>query len=135
MLTVSNNKTLTLGAGRYHLTSLVVQNNAKVTSAPGAVVQLYVEGNVTVGNNALLGAPVGSPAMLVVSGAGATGTVSVSNNADAALSLYAPNASLSLANNSKLYGAVVGKNVTLTNNQTLVLTGLTQANPPPLTCP
>src|SRR6185503_11223632 len=135
VLTVQNNGTLTLAAGRYYFSSLNVLNNAKLTSAPGAQVQLYVQGNVTIGNNSTLGAAVGSPGMLVVSGASAAGTVNLKNNAHAALSVYAPNAAVTLSNNAKLYGAVVGKNVTLSNNQTLVLTGLTQVTPPPLSCP
>jgi hypothetical protein len=41
---------------------------------------------------------------------------------------------VTLANNAKLYGAVVGKDITLSNNQSVVLTGFPQATPPPLTC-
>ena len=134
-LTVQNNGTLTLAGGRYYLSSLKVLNNAKLTAAAGAQVQLYVQGNVTLGNNSMVGAAVGGPGMLLVSGAGPTGTLTLSNNADAALSVYAPNAPVTLANNAKLYGAVVGRDVTLSNNQQLVLTGLTQTTPPPLSCP
>ena len=50
-----------------------------------------------------------------------------------ALTGYAP--AVALANNAKIYGAVVGKNVTLSNNQTLVLTGFSQTTPAPLSCP
>ena len=72
--------------------------------------------------------------MWVLSGATASGHVEVKNNADAALYLYAPNAPVTLANNAKLHGAVVGKDITLSNNQSVVLTGFSQTTPLPLTC-
>lgn len=134
VLTVQNNATVTLAAGRYYLAALELKNNARLKSAPGAQVRLYVQGGVKTGNNSTLGAPVGSPMMLLLSGASGTGAVTVNNNADAMLQLYAPNATVTLANNAKLYGAVVGRNVTLDNNQRVELTGFTQASPPPLTC-
>ena len=48
--------------------------------------------------------------------------------------MYAPDARVELQNNAALRGAVVGREVHLSNNQTLILDGLTQVTPPPLVC-
>ena len=126
--------TVTLPSGRFALSALEVKSNGRLTTTPGASVELYVTGAVQVRNNAFLGAPAGSPAMLVVSGAAGATPVEIKNNAVGSLLLYAPEARVELQNNAVLRGAVVGREVHLSNNQTLILDGLTQVTPPPLVC-
>ncbi|MBZ4420466.1 CARDB domain-containing protein [Myxococcus sp. RHSTA-1-4] len=129
--------TVALPAGRYHAKRITLSRKAVLKAAPGARVELFVEEGVTVGTGAFLGGqPSSASALLVVSGADAArgqGVV-VANNSDAALSLYAPAADISLSNNSRLYGAVVGRNVAVENHHTLMLTPGPQQTPPPLTC-
>ncbi len=131
---VVSSGTVTLRAGRYSLSSLEVRSGGRLTVAAGAVVELYVSGAVQVRNNAFLGAAPGAPGLLVVSGASGLTPVEIRNNATAKLLLYAPRAAVEIQNNAVFYGAVVGREVHLANNQTLILDGLTQVTPPPLVC-
>ena len=66
-LVVQNGQSLQLPAGRFAFTSVTVGNNASVTAASGAAVELYVSGAVSVSNNAFLGAAAGQPPLLLVS--------------------------------------------------------------------
>jgi hypothetical protein len=137
-IVLSNNAKASLPVGRFYLTSVTVQNNAALTVQSGAAVSLYVQGNVVVQNNSMLGVPPNQAgSLLVVSGAQATngGVVTIENNANATLLLAAPMCNVALSNNAVLYGSVIGLNVTLQNNQPLVLEPGPQAVPPPLTCP
>jgi hypothetical protein len=121
-IVLQNGSTSALPAGTFYVTSLSISNNANLV-ASGGTATIYVQGNVVVQNNAFLGGlPGESGTVLVVSGADSTkgGQVVVENNADAMLSFYAPLADVTLQNNAKIYGAVVGNNVTLSNNQVLV---------------
>src|SRR5262249_32430829 len=113
-------------------------NGARLTVATGQRAQLFVVGNVTVSNPSVLGAPTtASDALLVVTGADATRgqLVTLENNSDAAVQLYAPLADVTLANNTRLVGSVVARNLTIRNRNQLSLAPGPQLVPPPLTCP
>jgi len=121
-LIVRNGATIVLPTGRYLLDELQLLSNGTLVAADGASVELFVKGNISVTSTALLGNdPASGKAILVVSKAQAdAGTsISIRNHSDARLVLYAPLADVALENNSAIIGAVVGKNVTLRNNQSM----------------
>ncbi len=129
--------TVTLPGGRYYAKHVTLSGQGVLTVASGAHVELFIEGGVTVGTGSSLGgSPSAASSLLLVSGADATlgQSVTVTNNTDAALTLYTPRADITLANNSRLYGALVGRNVLLENSQALTLTPGPQQTPPQLTC-
>lgn len=106
------NTTVTLPAGRYFMQTLDVGATGSVTAATGAQVEIYVANSVTMATGGKLGAAPGQPPLLVVVGGS---TVQIRNSVDRALLLYAPRANLDLATGVTNYGAIVGKNVTVTN--------------------
>ncbi|MHB8875654.1 MAG: DUF7305 domain-containing protein, partial [Myxococcaceae bacterium] len=138
-LELSGTAQVVLPAGRYYFDHVLLKNSSRVSVAAGGSVELFVAHDVEVVNASTLGAapPSAAGALLVVSGAKASlgEKVEVQNNVAASLLLYAPFAHVELSNNAILHGAVVGGEVTLANNQRLKLDALTQAVPPPLTCP
>ncbi|HYV49245.1 MAG TPA: CARDB domain-containing protein [Myxococcaceae bacterium] len=137
-LSVGDGTTLALPGGRFSLAYVRLTNGSRVTVTSGASAQLFVSGKVEVLNNSTLGAPPSAaPALLLVSGADAAlnQPVSVLNFAEAALRIYAPRADVTLANTTHLSGAVVGRNLTIRDDDVLSLLPGPQEAPPPLTCP
>ena len=74
-------------------------------------------------------------ATLLVASLGGTFAQSPSAAAPAGEAASMPAADIALGNSSRLLGSVVGRNVTLSNSQTLTLAPGPQLKPPPLTCP
>jgi hypothetical protein len=128
---------VTLPAGRYYVSDVSLGGQGRLVPAAGAQVELFVERGISVGTGSFLGGdPTAASRLLVISGAdSALGeSVSVANNTDASLTLYAPKANITLSNNSRLYGAVVARGVTMDNSQELFLSPGPQTSPPRLTC-
>lgn len=127
---------LTLPSGRFLLDHLVLTGSSTLQVVPGGSVELFVSGSVSVSNQSTLGAAPGTGASLLLVSSASTGqAVSVLNQSTAAMQIYAPLAHVTLGNNTSLRGAVVGRQVTLTNSQTLVLSPGPQTVPAPLSCP
>jgi hypothetical protein len=132
------NAQVALPAGRYFLKHVKLTNKAKLGVQPGATVELFVEGTVSVENLSLLGVPAGATGtLLIVSGASdaAGQSIDLRNNANASFRLYAPAATVTLSNNVDVSGAIVAKKLNLENNQTLTMEPGLGTMPPPLTCP
>jgi subtilase family serine protease len=131
-------RTLTLPAGRYHLTRVQVSPGATLAVAEGARVELFVDGDFRVPPDAALAAdPARGAALLVVSGADAEagGEVTLPDAPAApgglAAQVYAPGAHLDLAGNGRLTGALVGRRVQLRGGRTLQLPDGTPDNAEP----
>ncbi|MDD5224787.1 MAG: Ig-like domain-containing protein, partial [bacterium] len=138
-LVITNNHNVTLPSGDYYFTSIYLSNNAKLIISAGAQVNLFVEDNVQISNNAKIVNPLSNQADLnLICGTDATqGEVFyLMNNAGVKVNVYAPLADVVMEGNADLYGAIVGKSFTGANNSKILLDEslLGEGSTPPLTC-
>jgi hypothetical protein len=89
-------------------------NNFTLTTQADA--RFTVTGNLTLDKNAVLNWPQQASKLVFMLTTDRAHTVTLSNNAQAAAGIYAPTAAVTLENNSRLKGAVVGSTVDLGNN-------------------
>ncbi len=120
-VSVGQNGVLKLDGGTYAFASLAVSQNGSVELL--GPVQLLVSGSVVVGQNGFLGPEAqsglgASDLALDVAGVdqGSTSVVLVRNNAIVVGLVLAPSGTVTLQNNAKLFGAVIGGSVELQNN-------------------
>lgn len=126
-INLSNNKTLTFsGTANIYLTSttnaFTTGNNFQVVLNPGANVNIYSDGKITLSNNGDTNkystAPnPGDPSKLTIYStySGANG-VQITNNGVFYGAIYAPTTDATINNNGGFYGSVVGKTLSLSNN-------------------
>ena len=140
-LTLTNNNTLTLPAGNYRYSKvnfannvgLVISgdvlmyitgnpsfsggNNAAVTVNAGASLTIYADGVVSFSNNVALNNLAKAPDKFVIYSTytGANG-VSINNNGTFYGVIYAPLTDVTMSNNTTVFGAMVGKTITLSND-------------------
>ena len=131
-LNVGNNGRLILTGGTYDFSEWSLGNNARIiVQAP---VEIHIAGRVSVGQNGNVAPDPASgltaaDIRIVVTGQnGDTGELgstpqaaAFGNNLTLVASLFVPNGALSINNNGKLTGALIGKWVSIGNNATLTL--------------
>jgi len=128
---------LTLPDGDFYLQYLQVTSNAHVDVAPGALVRLFVEGEVEVDASSVLNAPLGGGSTLyIVSRAASTcrERISIASREGGVLYVYAPRVEVDVDNRAGLYGGIVGLEVNLQNVGTLYGLNI-PPGPPQLVCP
>lgn len=130
-LRVEHNDVLVLSSGDYYLSYLHLDNNSTLVIEPGALVRLFVSGEVSVQNNANIISGSGIPSELVTICAGEN--VSMVNNSDVDMSVYAPRANITFTNNSELRGGITGGSIDIANNGTIIISGDSN-DAPPLNC-
>jgi len=127
-LVVTKNNRVTLPAGIYYFRSVVLRNNARLELAEGAQVELYIEENLQVENNARIDHPMARAADLwVVTGtdSDAGELLTLRNHAGLGLMLFAPRADVTLENNALLRGGLVTRDLTFRNHFRLIGAGET----------
>nr|WP_228530664.1 MULTISPECIES: CARDB domain-containing protein [Myxococcaceae] len=137
-LVVRGKRTLLLPSGRYFLPYVWVDGTSTLGAAPGAHVELYVEGSFAVsGDSRLQARPAEGSSLVLVSAADLERNgdyVTVPHAGDIALQVYAPTANLDLASNGRIFGAVVANEVAVRGSQALVQTPAAPAGAPRLRC-
>jgi hypothetical protein len=119
VLELEHNDQLTLPGGAYYFEALRIRHNARLDIAPGAEVELYVAGDVEMRNNSdLVNDPSRAADLLLVAGTRSAqgGVLSIRNNTDLGLMLYAPFADLAHRNNTDIHGALVLRRFSGENN-------------------
>ncbi|MBI5508894.1 MAG: hypothetical protein HY903_09085, partial [Deltaproteobacteria bacterium] len=117
-----------------YLTYLQVRNNAAVVAGAGSQVRLFVAGDVVMENNSDVNFPPAMGASVAIYAsvsATAGGILTVQNNNESALTIYAPAADIVVRNNGKIYGTITGRNVSVQNNGNLHRIGAEQPDPSP----
>lgn len=116
-LTVNGNRTATLAAGSYCFHNLTLSGGGRLTASGPVTVRLT--GQLSANGNSSAGAG-GIPSNLQVlsSYAGGEGVV-LSGTTDLYMTIYAPQAGVSLNGGPQLYGSVLGKTLSLTGNPSL----------------
>ncbi len=132
------NADVQLPAGVFQLEAVYLRGGARLGTMRGAKVTLFVAKSVVVENRATLGAnPSLGGGLTVVSAASALRgeRVQLQNHSTAHVRLFAPDADIVLESYTAVVGAVVGRDVTLRNNQNVSLAPTAQSRPPRLQCP
>jgi hypothetical protein len=129
-LVLSNNVHISLaGPGSISMNTLVVNNNGvlNVTTPANQTLMINVAGNpippsttapatpIDIQNNTTFTNSSWDPSRVQFIYPG-TGTVNINNNGVFCGTVFAPNASMTLANNGAFYGAAIGKTVDIANN-------------------
>ena len=115
-LLVSTNTTMTLPAGTYNYTSIVMETDATLRFAGQATV--YVTGTITLGSGAALVGSADRPGNLNVRIVG-TGGFSAENNATLIAHLYAPRSAVEFGNNAHVRGSIAADQLEFGNNAVL----------------
>jgi hypothetical protein len=112
-LTVDN-KNLDLPTGTYYFNNVVVKKtNGNLGPIPGSEVAMHIEGSLTLVNQGTLNDN-GSPLELMVYGCGTSLNLwSLDQNSLAWAAIYAPDDDIVIQNDSDVFGAVIGRNVTI----------------------
>jgi len=111
-LSVTDNNTVTLGAGTYYYSSISVSGNGRLNVTGAATV--YVNGNVSISGNGV-GTAQNLPPNLTINVAGAR-SVTVSGNGDFFGKIYAPQSSISVTGNGNIFGAISGSSFSDSGN-------------------
>ena len=114
------NSTLTMNAGVYVMQSLKLSGNAQLKLGSGPIV-VYLNGtgaDLDLSGNGVSNGT-GIPGNLVFMCADTVTGVTVTGNGTAAYAVYCPKAAISVNGNGDIYGAVVGKSVTMVGNGTI----------------
>jgi hypothetical protein len=136
---VSGNNTTTLASGNYRYSSMSISGNGKVNvtgtvkiyltsssslsisgngklNITGGNLIIYTAGNIDISGNGIANnTNVPSNAMIKSTYQGANG-VSISGNGDLQGVIYAPNTNVTNTGNGSIFGAVIGKTVTISGN-------------------
>ncbi len=122
-LELPTNAQIFLSSGRYYLSRLTLLNNAELIVESGAEVELYVEGEILLRNNASLhNGPDHPEHLIILSGASsdANEQVIIRNNLELGLYLYAPMADIDLSNNAGIYGGIICRSLELGDNSEIL---------------
>jgi hypothetical protein len=112
-LSISGNRTVTLGTGTYWFSSISISGNGRlVTTGP---VVIFVTGNMSISGNGISTAG-NLPPNLLLYGAQGCNSISISGNGDFYGAVYAPAASVSVSGNGRTFGAVTGNTVSYSGN-------------------
>lgn len=114
-LTLKRSETLHLEAGDYSIRDLKLVNSSSITCE--GEVRIFIEEKLKMANEATLGSP-GSCNLLILSEG--TKAISLSNEAKATASIFAPLAEVALHNGTKLEGSIVARKVRLTGQSSVV---------------
>lgn len=119
-ISLSGNKSMTLTAGNYIVSSISIAGNAtlNINSSAGPV-NIYVQGSgsggINIGGNGVSNG--GVPANLRIWYSGAADT-QIAGNGNFVGVIYAPNSNVKIAGNGEVYGSVVGNQVNFNGNGT-----------------
>ena len=114
---LDGNETLTIqGNVRLFITGdTSLSGNAKIVISSNATLTVYSRGNMSLRGNGLVN-NTGIAANAQFFGRPACTAIDISGNADWIGTIYAPSADLTVGGNGSVYGALVGKSVTLNGN-------------------
>lgn len=112
-LDVKTGGNLVLTSGVYYFSSIQLQQDAKITLAPGAEVTIYLTGNMTIQQYATVNLG-GSPADFVVFSKGTA--FSMFQNTAFYGAFYGPNATFKGRQDQELYGSIVANDISLHQN-------------------
>jgi len=122
-LKLTNNARLTIPCGDFYLTSLELGNNTTLTISPNCTTRLFVSGDTTMSNNSTFNCPPASGSrLIIISGADSSqgGQMVLKNNTDSVIELYAPRADIELENNATIFGGIVGRQIDIAYNGSLL---------------
>ncbi len=111
-LNMALNSSLTLSGGVYYFSDVTLQNTSQLQVAPGESVQMYVTGNIFIGQNANVNTN-GDPGDLMIFSRGDSLQIGMSTVMHAAF--YSPSASVAIDNNCDYYGSIVAHSGTMIN--------------------
>ncbi|UCG62923.1 MAG: hypothetical protein JSV52_06470 [Candidatus Zixiibacteriota bacterium] len=103
-LNMNLNSTLTLSGGVYYFSEITIENNSRLQVAPGESVEIYVTGDISIGQNAYVNTD-GDPADMVIFSDGDSLQLGMSTVVHAAF--YGPSAIMTMENNCQYYGSIV----------------------------
>jgi len=112
-LTIKADGNLQLQSGVYYFSDIQLQQNGKLTLAPGAEVTIYLTGNLTLQQYSTINLG-GAPSDLVIFSKGTT--FSMFQNTAFYGSFYGPNATYKGRQDMSLYGSIVASDITLHQN-------------------
>lgn len=105
---------VTFGDGTYYFSDFTLKNSASVKIAPGANVEIYIDGAVEIKNSGTINSS-GDPGDLMFY---IQDDFVLKNSADISAVIYAPSAQIDLRNSADYYGAVVGNDIICHNSAT-----------------
>lgn len=106
-------KTVTLKSGVYYFTKLHLKNSAQLQIEAGALVQIYVTGDIMFENSTKVNTT-GKPIQCAIYSKGTK--LDVKNGAEFRGGIYAPSVEWTHENDAQIYGSVIAKRAHLKNN-------------------
>ena len=107
---MSSQKNGTLPSGTYYVTGLDMGAGSELNCT--GPVTIYVAGNVSLGGHAITRDNIPHNLQIIVVGNGTT--VSLSGGSDLYADVYAPQSAITMSGNGDIFGAIVGKSVSMT---------------------
>jgi hypothetical protein len=119
-LNISNNKTLTLTGTIYVEGTITLGQNAQIVLGAGDPASnpwaIVAYGGITINNNASVNSTHATPLPVIMS---VNGSITVTGSSDIGGILYAPNGTITLSNSVTVYGAAVGQVVNTSSSTTI----------------
>jgi len=119
-LNISNNKTLTLTGTIYVEGTITLGQNAQIVLGAGDPASnpwaIVAYGGITINNNASVNSTHATPLPVIMS---VNGSITVTGSSDIGGILYAPNGTVTLSNSVTVYGAAVGQVVNTSSSTTI----------------
>jgi hypothetical protein len=112
-LSLNNDDTLVLSDGVYYFSSLTLGQAASLQIAPGANVEIYMTGDLTIGQFSSVN-HAGSAADLAVYSQGST--LNLGQHTEFIGAFFGPTTSIVVENNTNIYGSLVGGSVNIENS-------------------
>ena len=112
-LLLNNYDTLVLSDGVYYFSSLTLGQHASLQIAPGANVQIYMTGDLDIGQHSDVNSG-GSASDLTIYSQGSTLTLGQQTELVAAF--YGPTTNIIVDNNTNIYGSLIGASVNISNS-------------------
>jgi hypothetical protein len=111
---LDGNKNLELSPGTYYFRDFTLAGQAVLNISGPEPTRIYVTGNLYRGGNVIVNNSTQTPVNLQIFMTGGTAEVTSGNDFHGVI--YAPNTAVTIDGNSDLYGAVVGKTLTITGS-------------------
>ncbi|MCH9025134.1 MAG: hypothetical protein IH931_07350 [candidate division Zixibacteria bacterium] len=112
-LTFNNYDTLVLSDGVYYFSSIDLAQNASLQIAPGANVEIYMTGDLAIGQYSDINSG-GSAADVTIYSQGST--LSLGQHTELVAAFYGPNTNIFVDNNTNIYGSMIGASVNISNS-------------------
>lgn len=112
-LTLNNYDTLVLSDGVYYFSSLTLGQEASLQIAPGANVEIYMTGDLTIGQHSAVNSG-GSASDLTIYSQGST--LALGQHTELVAAFYGPTTDIIVDNNTNIYGSLIGASVNISNS-------------------